>query len=64
MESNEILFNTLEYIRKTKSFPPIISTKYCDSLVEIGFVDSGWDTILTNAGHKMLENLRSTYQQW
>lgn len=64
MESNEILFETLDYIRKNKSKPPIVSDSYYKSLVEIGFVDDGWDITLTSAGHKMLENLKKIYQKW
>ena len=61
----KILYNVLAAINKGgRGIEQAPDAAYISALSEIGMIEVGWDTTLTDFGRKTLEWLRGTLEKW
>jgi hypothetical protein len=64
MTNNHLLFKALDVINKHKRFTESTTREFNEALIELGWVNDGWDTILTEQGRQILELLRGVFETW
>lgn len=64
MTNNHLLFRALDVIDKHERFTESTTREYNEALIELGWVENGWNTLLTKEGREMLKILRSIFKEW